>query len=46
MGSAEGLSPLAGSLRVSLRYNLPFSLLEMGQKDGPKVFQHLFRRTK
>ena len=39
MGCAEGRSPFAGSLRVSLRYNFfPLPGQEGGQGDGRKGF--------
>ena len=41
MGCAEGQSPFAGSMRVSLRYKFfPPSWQEGGQGEGREVFQH------
>ena len=41
MGSAEGPSPFAGSLRVSLRYNFPLFLTRKSAKGiVERVFQH------
>ena len=41
MGSAEGLSPFAGSLRVSLRYNFfPF----ITRKGARGMFERVFQR--
>jgi hypothetical protein len=41
MGCAEGQSPFAGSLRVSLSYKFfPLPGQEGGKGDGRKVFQH------
>ena len=42
MGSAEGLSPFAGSLRASLRYNfIPFLTRKGAKGMVERVFQRL-----
>ena len=47
MGSAEGPSPFAGSLRVSLRYKFPLFLTRKSAKGiVERVFQHPARDGK